>query len=109
MRRVPTDPSSTDPENGHPSTPREPQKAPRQARRQGLAYQAASEAVAAILIAAGAGYWADGRFDTSPIFLFLGTAIGFGAFVMRLLRLGRQLQALEAGDSDPDGKDDTRR
>jgi F0F1-type ATP synthase assembly protein I len=99
MRRVPTDPSSTDPQNDDPSPSKEP-------RRQALAYQAASEAVVAILVAAGAGYWADGRFDTSPIFLLLGTAIGFGAFVLRLLRLGRQLQALEAPPGES-RRDDT--
>jgi F0F1-type ATP synthase assembly protein I len=34
----------------------------------------------------------DGRFDTSPILLLLGAAVGFAAFVLRLVRLGRQLQ-----------------
>lgn len=92
MRRVPTDPDPTDPQNDDPAP---------QSRRQGLSYQGASEAVAAILIAAGGGYWLDGRFDTSPIFLFLGTALGFAAFVLRLLRLGRQLQELEAREERP--------
>jgi len=65
--------------------------AQRQAMRQGLAYQGAFEAVFAILIGAGIGLWADSYFDTSPRYLFIGTAIGFTAFVRRLLRLGRQL------------------
>ncbi|MGH0029157.1 MAG: AtpZ/AtpI family protein [Myxococcota bacterium] len=73
----------------------------RTARRQGLAYQGAFEAVIAILIAAGIGLWADGRFDTSPRYLIIGTIVGFGSFVLRLLRLGRQLQeAAEPGDPD---------
>jgi F0F1-type ATP synthase assembly protein I len=93
MRRVPTDPDPTDPRDDG-LTPRQ-----QQSRRQGLAYQAAFEAVAAILIAAGAGYWADDHFDTSPIFLILGTATGFTAFVLRLLRLGRQLQETPDRDS----------
>ena len=38
----------------------------RAARRQGQAYQAAAEAVFAILVAAGIGYWVDQRFYTTP-------------------------------------------
>jgi F0F1-type ATP synthase assembly protein I len=96
MRRVPTDPSP----NGSQDDPdaRQPQ-----ARRQGLAYQAAFEAVMAIPISMGAGYWLDRRFDTSPVLLFIGTAIGFAAFVLRLFRLGHQLQKLppESGGNQP--------
>ena len=59
----------------------------------------------AILIAMGIGYWADGRFGTSPWLLFLGSAIGFGAFVLRLLRLGRQLkQACRRRTRSPAGE-----
>lgn len=61
-------------------------------RRQGAAYQGAFEAVFAILIAAGLGYWADDTFDTSPLYLIIGTVLGFAAFVLRLLRLGREMQ-----------------
>jgi F0F1-type ATP synthase assembly protein I len=74
-------------------------------RRQGLAYQGAFEAVFAILIAAGLGLWADDYFDTSPRYLLIGTAIGFASFVLRLLRLGRQLQA--DGDGGGSGPDET--
>ena len=63
-------------------------------RRAGSAYQGAFEAVFAILIGAGFGYWADASFDTSPWGLLLGLALGFGAFVLRLVRLARQMQAL---------------
>ena len=49
----------------------------------------------AILIAGGIGYWADGRFGTSPWLLLLGFVIGFGSFVLRLFRLGRRLHAGE--------------
>ena len=75
----------------------------RSARRQALAYQGAFEAVVAILIAAGIGLWADTRFDTSPLYLFIGTAIGFAAFVLRLVRLGRQLQEGPDGGADRSG------
>ena len=91
MRRVPTDP--TDPQNEDPASP------PQEEQQRGLAaYQGALEAVMAIPIAIGGGYWLDGRFDTSPILLLLGAAIGFAAFVLRLVRLGRQLQI---SDNDP--------
>jgi len=88
MRRVPTDQNEPD---------EEPSDA-RKGRRKGLAYQGASEAVFAIPVATGIGYWLDGRFGTSPYLLILGAALGFAAFVTRLLRLGKQLQALGDGD-----------
>lgn len=72
----------------------------RRARRQARAYQGAFEAVVAILIAMGIGYWVDGRYDTSPWGLLLGTALGFGSFVMRLLRLGDQLEADAGGEEN---------
>ncbi len=64
----------------------------RAARRQNAAYQGAFEAVIAILIAAGIGYWADQRFGTSPRYLLIGVVVGFVSFVLRLVRLGRLLQ-----------------
>lgn len=82
--------------SGDPSH-EEPQAQRRQARRQGLAYQGAFEAVVAIPIAMGIGYWADTHFDTSPWLLLAGAAVGFASFVTRLVRLGRQLQELEDG------------
>ena len=88
MPRVPTDP--TDPQNDDPASPQQT------IQRRGIAaYQAAFEAVMAIPIAIGIGYWLDGRFDTTPTLLLLGAVIGFGALVLRLLRLGRQLQSLD--------------
>ena len=95
-----SNPNPSDPPNG------ESQARQLDARRQGAAYQGAFEAVVAILVAAGAGYWADTRFDSSPTGLLIGTAIGFGSFVLRLLRLGRQLQDLQdAAPAAPDGSD----
>ncbi len=77
----------------------------RRARRQARAYQGAFEAVVAILVATGIGYWVDGRYDTSPWGLLLGTALGFGSFVMRLLKLGRQLHGADAGGEASKGRD----
>jgi F0F1-type ATP synthase assembly protein I len=75
----------------------------RRARRQGLAYQGATEAVLAILVAAGIGYWADGRLGTSPWLLLAGLVVGFGSFVLRLFRLGRQLHEPEPPDGGSRG------
>jgi F0F1-type ATP synthase assembly protein I len=51
------------------------------------AYQAALEAVFAIPIAGGLGYWADRRFGTDPVLLIVGLALGFATFVVRLSRM----------------------
>ena len=62
-------------------------------KRAGRAYQGAFEALFAILIGAGLGYWADAKFESSPWGLFAGLILGFAAFVLRLVRLGREFQA----------------
>jgi len=92
MRRVPTDPS------------RDPQKRARheEGRRQALAYQGAIEAVASIGIGGGLGYFADDHFDTSPILLLIGFAVGFGAFFVRLARLRRTLESTERPPDRPE-------
>jgi F0F1-type ATP synthase assembly protein I len=78
-------------------------KRQRAARRQGIAYQGAFEAFVAILIAMGIGYYADQRFGTSPRYLLIGTGVGFAAFVLRLVRLGRQIQSLSDASDDSAG------
>jgi F0F1-type ATP synthase assembly protein I len=65
----------------------------REYRGQAAVYQGAFEAVVAILIAAGIGHWADRHFGTSPRYVLVGFAVGFGAFVLRLLRLRRYFDA----------------
>ncbi|MDH5565625.1 MAG: AtpZ/AtpI family protein [Myxococcales bacterium] len=72
----------------------------RAARRKALAYQGATEAVFAILIATGLGYWADLHCATAPRYLLIGVAIGFASFVLRLLRLGRQLNEVSEHRDD---------
>jgi F0F1-type ATP synthase assembly protein I len=57
------------------------------AKRFGGVYQGAVEAVVALLLAMGAGYWVDQKLDTAPRWLLVGTAVGFGAFVLRLWRM----------------------
>ena len=63
-------------------------------------YQGAVEAVVAMLIAIGLGYWLDQRFETSPRYLFVGVILGFGSFILRLFRLGRQMQPPTDGTGD---------
>ena len=91
-----------------PVTDRQGEKKPRteQGQRPGAVYQGAFEAVIALLIAAGIGYWLDGRFETAPWLLLIGTAIGFASFTVRLVRLGRWMR-----DEGPDetGRDDESR
>ena len=76
----------------------------RNARHQNAAYQGALEAVMAILIATGIGYWADHRFETSPRYLLIGVGVGFASFVLRLVRLGRRLQKPPPGDTGEEGQ-----
>jgi len=74
-------------------------------RRGGLAYQGAFESVFAILIGAGLGYWADARFETAPWGLMTGLLLGFSAFVLRLMRLARQLQEIAEHGEQGSGED----
>jgi len=70
--------------------------------RQGAeAYQGALEAVLAIGIGAGLGFWADQRYGTAPCWLIVGTIVGFGAFTLRLWRM-RTLFDRDPSDP-PDG------
>ena len=70
-----------------------------QNRGKGAVYQGAFEAVIALLIAIGFGYWLDGYFDTEPWLLLVGAAIGFASFTVRLMRLGRWMRGENSGDS----------
>jgi F0F1-type ATP synthase assembly protein I len=63
----------------------------RTSRRAGLAYQGTIEAVFSVLVGAGIGCAADVYFDTTPWCMLGGLLMGFGAFVLRLSRLARQL------------------
>lgn len=73
-------------------------------RVQGKAYQGAVEAVFAVLIATGAGYWVDDRYDTSPFGIFVGAVIGFAAMVLRLLRLRDLYDDMSDEAQEPDAK-----
>lgn len=77
-------------------------------KRMGAAYQGAMESVFAIAVGTGLGWWADKTWDTSPIWLLTGATIGFGAFVLRLYRLGLALNASAQADMAEDaGQEET--
>ena len=59
----------------------------------GAAYEGAMEAIFAILVGVGLGYWADSYFETGPRYLILGAVVGFAAFVLRLFRMSKLLEA----------------
>ncbi len=71
------------------------------ARAGNEAYQGAFEAVGAVLVGCGFGFWIDGRLDSSPWGLIIGAVVGFGAMVLRLVRLGHELHP------DPNAADGT--
>ncbi len=70
--------------------------------RAGRAYQRALEAVFAIPVAAGLGYWADARLETGPVFLLAGLALGCVTFVVLLIRM----RSLVGAPDDQERKDE---
>ncbi len=96
-----------------PHGPQLPKPSSGERRMQTRAYEGAFEAVIAVVAAIGLGYWADTYFDSSPIGLFLGAVIGFAAMVLRLVRLGPQVevdsqeaQSPERGSEQENGLED---
>ena len=71
-------------------------------RAGGSAYEGAFEAIIALLASMFAGYWVDQRFETEPTGVLVGAVVGFAAFVLRLVRLGRKLQADQEEQSSDD-------
>jgi F0F1-type ATP synthase assembly protein I len=69
-------------------------------RRGARAYQAALEAVFAIPVAGGIGYWADSRFGTAPWLLLVGLVLGFASFVIRLVRMRKLVEESSAEAQD---------
>jgi F0F1-type ATP synthase assembly protein I len=59
--------------------------------KMGRAYQAAFEATVAVVVAGALGGFADQKFGTTPMLLIAGVLLGFGAFVLRLVRLMNEL------------------
>jgi F0F1-type ATP synthase assembly protein I len=59
--------------------------------KMGRAYQAAFEATIAVVVAGAAGGYADQKLGTTPMLLIAGVLLGFGTFVLRLVRLLNEL------------------
>ncbi len=80
--------------------------------RGGKAYQRAVEAVLAIPIGIGIGYWVDQRLDSSPIGLVIGAVFGFAAFVRRLISMRSLVESppatSDAAPGDPKRLDEFR-
>lgn len=66
-------------------------------RKAGGAYEGGLQAALAVVISMGLGIWADSHFGTSPVGLFVGLGIGFGAFILRIWKL---LQAQGSAGQD---------
>jgi F0F1-type ATP synthase assembly protein I len=73
-------------ENGKPEKSSNPLSG-RYKTGMGAKYQGAMEAVLAIPIGAGFGHLADRQWESAPIGLLIGLALGFGAFILRLVRM----------------------
>jgi F0F1-type ATP synthase assembly protein I len=56
-------------------------------KQQSATYQGAFEAVLAVPIAIGFGFWCDRSFDTAPVGLLIGTVVGFAAMLLRIVRM----------------------
>jgi len=92
----------TEPGQGEPEAKRSGRSGTRQ---MAAAYQGAVEAVLSVVIAAGAGYWADGFFGTTPTLFLLGLLLGFSAFCLRLWRLRDLMSGSDdAGDGPSERK-----
>jgi F0F1-type ATP synthase assembly protein I len=74
----------------------------RDRNRSARVYQGAVESVFAIPVGVGFGWLADHQFESAPIGILVGAAIGFAAFVLRLVRLGKDMQAeTETAETPP--------
>jgi F0F1-type ATP synthase assembly protein I len=78
-------------------------------RKQAAAYQGAVEAVLAVPISVGLGYWADRTFESAPVGLLVGAVLGFGALVLRLTRMRPDSDEAEEGAEAADRDDETGR
>ncbi|MCP4039550.1 MAG: AtpZ/AtpI family protein [bacterium] len=69
----------------------------RLSKQQSASYQGAFEAVLAVPIAIGIGYWCDDRLGSAPVGLFTGAAVGFAAMLLRIVRMRPKQDAIDDG------------
>ena len=69
----------------------------------GRAFELAFEAGLAVVLGVIVGAWLDDRFDTSPVFILIFMALGFGVMVKRLLSF--RIPAAPPDDGASDGSD----
>jgi F0F1-type ATP synthase assembly protein I len=67
-------------------------------------YQAGLEAVASLAIAIVAGAWLDARLETAPLFLLVGTILGFGSCGLRLWRYQRSREAEDESEGNGESR-----
>ena len=72
----------------------------------GGAYQGAMEAVLAVVVATGIGYWADSHYGTEPLWLIVGAVVGFASMVVRLLRMAKLIEDPSFGGRGKPDRDD---
>jgi F0F1-type ATP synthase assembly protein I len=93
--------SEVEPQQDETRTESSSHAANRAASRKGaVAYQGAMEAVLSILVGTGIGLWLDTKLATTPIFLLVGLAVGFGAFILRIVRLHKRLEETPESSGD---------
>lgn len=68
-------------------------------RRRTRAYQSAMEAVFAIPIALGIGWWLGGKLGSETIGMLIGLGFGFATFIVRLTRM-RGMVEQEAAEAE---------
>lgn len=56
-------------------------------KEQSATYQAAFEAVLAVPISTGFGWWCDTQFESAPVGMLIGVGIGFAAMLLRIVRM----------------------
>ena len=77
-------------------------------RKQASAYQGAFEAVLAVPIAVGFGYWAGGHLGSSTTGVIVGAVIGFASMVLRLTRMRPEpAETSETGDTNEPERGET--
>ena len=79
--------------------PSEQDDRPEPERRRARAYQSAMEAVFAIPIALGIGWWVGGKLGSETIGLGIGLVLGFATFIVRLASMRRMVER-EAAEAE---------